>query len=596
MELTRRQIERWIGWMRAGGVAFAVLEVGVFSKRFPPGYERAAWIITGLFALGTALIAVWIRFGSDSSLTLLGFTAQAFDSAIIGAYGIAFSFEYGSPTRWGLIVVVVEAAVRWGVAGGVAMPLLLIPYLWFAEHWRATRFGPPGFVSDRVSFPAGVFLLTGFVVGWLVGRLRDAAASAQQRAKEAEGLRDELGRRVDGVDAANRCARALASSLELEEAFGAFIRELAGLLPFDRVAIVLAEAGSARVMAVAGEGAHAVFPSGSRQPVEGSILEVVLRDGVPIYREDLDEQRFREERELVDLGLRCRVAAPLLAGTRPIGMLALVRREPRSFSRQEIELAGLLGRFVATAAQNISAYESERRTVEELRRLSALRSDFVSLVSHELRSPMAAVVGAAQTLRARWRELDPAQREAFLGLISQETNRLAALIGDVLDTSRIEGGTFSYSFGDVDLAALVGDSVDSAAVGQDEVRVRGAVAGPLPRVRGDRARLRQVLANLIDNAVKYAPAGGEVEVRAYVEDGHIHVDVRDRGPGIQPEDQRLIFEKFGRVATNAHTQPGTGLGLFIARSIAEAHGGRLAVESAPGRGSVFTLELPVESV
>jgi signal transduction histidine kinase len=103
-----------------------------------------------------------------------------------------------------------------------------------------------------------------------------------------------------------------------------------------------------------------------------------------------------------------------------------------------------------------------------------------------------------------------------------------------------------------------------------------------------------VLTNLIDNAVKYSPAGSEVEVRAYPEDGCVRVDVRDHGPGIAKEDQKLIFEKFGRVASGAG-RPGTGLGLFIARSIAEAHGGVLEVQSAPDRGSTFTLELPLSS-
>ena len=108
-------------------------------------------------------------------------------------------------------------------------------------------------------------------------------------------------------------------------------------------------------------------------------------------------------------------------GARPIGMLSLVRREPDSFTVEEVELAALLGRLVATAVQNIRAYEAERETVEELRRLSALRADFVSLVSHELRSPMAAVIGAARTLQQRWRELSPDQRESFLALIGDET-------------------------------------------------------------------------------------------------------------------------------------------------------------------------------
>ena len=117
---------------------------------------------------------------------------------------------------------------------------------------------------------------------------------------------------------------------------------------------------------------------------------------------------------------------------------------------------------------------------------------------------------------------------------------------------------------------------------------------PLPQVRGDAERLRQVLVNLIDNAIKYSPAGDEVEVRAYSEADRVLVDIRDHGPGIAPEDQRLIFEKFGRV-TSGNTRPGTGLGLFIARSIAEAHGGTLAVSSTPRHGATFTLELPRQS-
>ena len=134
-----------------------------------------------------------------------------------------------------------------------------------------------------------------------------------------------------------------------------------------------------------------------------------------------------------------------------------------------------------------------------------------------------------------------------------------------------------------------------AQAGQGEVHVVAEVREPLPQVRGDAERLRQVLTNLIDNAIKYSPAGAEVEVRAYQEDGLVRIDVRDSGPGIAKDDQKLIFEKFGRVTGSGATRPGTGLGLFIARSIAEAHGGALDVDSAPDQGSTFTLELPVQS-
>ncbi|HEY6836550.1 MAG TPA: ATP-binding protein [Gaiellaceae bacterium] len=440
----------------------------------------------------------------------------------------------------------------------------------------------------------GLLLLTAAIAAWLVVRLRRQSSLADARAREAERLRDRLGRRADVLEAANRCARALASSLELDQAFDAFIREVRGLVSFDRIAVVLSEEGSAQVLAVAGVGADQVLPPGSARPIQGTLLEEILRTGKPAYRKDMNDPGYPEEERFRELGLRSRFVTPLHIGARTIGMLSLVRHEPDAFNEEEMELAGLLGRLVASAVQNIRAYEAERKTVDELRRLSTLRADFVSLVSHELRTPMASVIGSARTLQQRWRELTAEQRESFLELIAAETDRLAALISDVLDTSRIDAGTFSFRFSDVDLAELVLESVAAVELASDEVGLRADVREPLPIVRGDRVRLRQVLTNLLDNAVKYSPAGDIVEVYAYAENGRVHVDVRDHGPGIAREDQRLIFEKFGRVTAGA-ARPGTGLGLFIARSIAEAHGGTLEVASAPEHGAVFTLELPAQS-
>ena len=299
-------------------------------------------------------------------------------------------------------------------------------------------------------------------------------------------------RRVDALEAANRCARALGSSLELENAFGAFIGELSGLVPFDRTAIVLVDEDAATTIATAGRGANDVFPPGSIGPLHGSVLERVL-NGQIVVRRDLAESEFPEDERLVALGLHSELVAPLLLGTEPIGMLTLSREGADAFSEEEVELVALLGRLVATAVQNIRAYEAERATVEELRRLSALRADFVSLVSHELRSPLAAVIGAARTLQERRDELTAEQRDQLLSLISGEASRLTVLVADVLDTSRIEAGTFSYQFGEVDLASLVEDVVATASVRQAEVAVHAALAGPLPPVGGDRERLRQVL-------------------------------------------------------------------------------------------------------
>ena len=455
--------------------------------------------------------------------------------------------------------------------------------------------GRPGSAGTASRFPPGLLLLTGLIVGALVGRLDVEARRGADRAEEAERLRDALGRRVDVLEAANRSARALGSSLETEQAFGAFIREVRGLVPFERTAIVLVEGDGARTIASAGLGANEVFPPGTSGPLRGTVLDRVLA-GEVVVRRDLAESAYDEDKALLALGLRSELVAPLMLGARAVGMISLSRVEVDAFTSEEVELVSLLGRLVATAVQNMRTYEAERQTVEELRRLSALRADFVSLVSHELRSPMAAVIGAARTLQGRWRTLSSAQREAFLALIADETNRLAALIGDVLDTSRIEAGTFSYSFTDVDLARLVEDAVGTAAIGQDEVRVRASVgAQQLPTVRGDRERLRQVLTNLIDNAIKYSPSGDEVAVHVEPENGAVRISVADHGPGIPYDQQRLIFEKFGRADVPGAAKPGSGLGLFIARSIAEAHGGTIEVRSRPNEGATFVLTLPVSA-
>ncbi|HYY02672.1 MAG TPA: GAF domain-containing sensor histidine kinase [Gaiellaceae bacterium] len=585
-----RGIDRWIAWVRVGAIGFAVLEVGAFSRGYPAGYESAAWVATAVLAVGA--VALWLL--SHRAYTpAVGLVAVAFDACIVASFATIYSYEYGSPTRWALMFVVIEGALRFALVGAVVLPMLTFPYLVFVEWWREHHFAGPSFYWDRVTFPFGVFLLSGLIVGWLVDRLAHETALAEVRAAEAEELRDRLGRRVDVLEAANRCARALGSSLELDEAFNAFIRELRLLVPFERVSIVLVERRRAEVMAAAGRGADRVYPPGSSRPVAGSVLEEVL-DGHLVYRESLRPVRYPEEEELLKLGLETRVLAPLQVGPRTIGALILMREQAGSFSPEEIELATLLGRLAATAVQNIRSYAAERATVEELRRLSALRADFVSLVSHELRSPMAAVIGAARTLHGRWRELSVEQRESFLALIDDETARLAGLIVDVLDTSRIEAGTFSYAFGEVDVAALVRDVVGAAAAGQDEVHVRADVNGALPLVRGDRERLRQVVQNLVDNAVKYSPAEAEVVVAAEAHDGAVRIEVTDQGPGIPAEDQRLIFEKFGRSAAGV-TKPGTGLGLFIARSIVEAHGGTLEVKSARAQGATFTVELPLDS-
>jgi signal transduction histidine kinase len=590
-----REREAWIAWIRLGAVVWAVLEVGIVTHDYPAGFQNYAWAVTGVLAVG-ALLFVWL---ARRELTARGWLAVslgavAFDTAIVLAYFWIYQFEDGIPTRGLVYLAMIEAAIRFGVRGGVVLPFVTLPVLFLAEWWRADRFEPAEFEPRNVTIPLGISLIMGLIVGGLVQQLREESAKAKSRADEAEDLRDEIGRRADQLEVVNRCARALSSSLEVSEAFRSFVQEARAAIAFDRIALVLANRGRAEVIANAGQAADTVFPAGIAPKLDGSLLEEMLRHGQTVIREDMAaDPRYWEEAELVDVGLRSRVVAPLAIAGRPIGMISVSRREPGAFSEEDADFLTLLGRQLATAVENIHAYDAERTAAEELRRLSALRADFVSLVSHELRGPMASIVGAASTLRQRWRTLTPEQRESFLGLIEEETSRLADQVGDVLDTSRLEAGTFTYTFSDVDLVELVREVSAFVELGQAEVSVRPEIDGALPAVRGDRERLRQLLLNLLSNAVKYTVSGDEVAVRAEATDGAVAVSVEDHGPGIAPEDQRLIFEKFGRAATQGGQVPGAGLGLFIARSIAEAHGGTIEVDSNQGAGAIFTLWLPV---
>ena len=581
---------RILAWVRVALVPLALLKVLLDREEFPPGYETAAWgVLAGQTAIALLLVALaYLWRARLRSLAMLNVVADfAFASALMAA----FSWEPAQPLRAVLFLVVLEAALFFRLRGGLIAGAATLPVLVVHELWRQAEFDVP-IRWDALVLRLVVALALGGVVGRLVEMEREQARIAQRRAEEAERLRDELGRRIDVVEATSRAARALASSLDLDTAFAAFVDELRTLLPFERAAILLAEGSGARVMATAGSGAESFLGPGTSLAVQASLLEDVIGSGETLYREDISEARYPEEEGLRALGIRSRVLAPLQLGGRSIGALALSRAAPNGFRQEELELVTLLGRLVASAVQNLRTHEAERATVEELRRLSTLRADFVSLVSHELRSPMAAVIGSARTLQARWRELAPEQREAFLAVIADETTRLASLVGDVLDTSRIEAGTFGYHFEEVDLAEIVRSSVSAAEIGQDEVRLTADLPPALPRVRGDAERLRQLVDNLISNAIKYSDAGGEVRVEAGTDDGHVVVSVRDDGPGIGLEHHAQIFEKFGRAAGSA--KPGTGLGLFLSRSFAEAHGGTLAVESSPGAGSTFVLRLPLD--
>jgi PAS domain S-box-containing protein len=235
------------------------------------------------------------------------------------------------------------------------------------------------------------------------------------------------------------------------------------------------------------------------------------------------------------------------------------------------------------------------RDLTEERRVEAMKSDFVATVSHELRTPLAAIHGSALTILRPDLDLDDDLRARLLRVIADESERLAQIVNDLLVASHLDSGRLHVQIERCDPVELVGNVVDTARVHLPEnVTVALDVADRVPEVAADPAQLRQVLENLVENAVKYSPDGGEVRLALAQEDGAVRFTVRDEGLGIPAEEHRRVFEKFYRLDPHmTRGIGGTGLGLYICRELVRMMDGRIWVESRPGSGSTFTVEIPV---
>jgi PAS domain S-box-containing protein len=279
---------------------------------------------------------------------------------------------------------------------------------------------------------------------------------------------------------------------------------------------------------------------------------------------------------------------PVAGGGRPKRHLA--RMLPFEVDGREVWLS-LCGVDVADA----TVYSFQDRTDERV--LDKVRDDFVATASHELRTPLAAIYGAAKTLR-REGALDDDDVERMMAIIASESERLARVVDDILVASHLDSGRLKFGSATVDVRALAADVVESLETHENGVTIAlDAPPNGLPGLAVDPMKLRRVLLNLLENAIKYSPDGGAVVLRvATGENGCLRLEVRDEGLGIPRADQERIFEKFYRAdPLLARGVGGTGLGLYICRELVQRMGGEIEVESEPGEGSTFTVELPVRA-
>lgn len=224
-----------------------------------------------------------------------------------------------------------------------------------------------------------------------------------------------------------------------------------------------------------------------------------------------------------------------------------------------------------------------------------LELEMVATIAHELRSPLAAVRGAAMTLQPDDLELDEETRRGLLAVIVDASEQLTAIVDEILTAARLDPGATALAREPVDAAEIARRVVEAArAHAPEDVRIELVAPPLLPAVATDPGKLRQVLANLVENAVKYSPDGGRVEVRLEPAGRRMRIAVRDEGVGIPPHEHERIFEKFFRLDPRlTRAVGGTGLGLSIARELVRRMGGRIRLESTPGEGSTFFVDLPL---
>jgi signal transduction histidine kinase/CheY-like chemotaxis protein len=291
-----------------------------------------------------------------------------------------------------------------------------------------------------------------------------------------------------------------------------------------------------------------------------------------------------------------RVPLPLHGGAD--GVLVLLSRRRSLFTDDDSTLLGELGRQAAVMAERSLLTTELRGVVEQLRAANHAKSDFVAAMSHELRTPLNAIIGFSELMRDEEPTGDDRRQvpTEWIENVYSSGRHLLGLINDVLDLAKVEAGRIDLRPERLTLGAAVNEAAAPLRPLVDTKGLTLVTDVPELTVRADRLRLRQMITNLVSNAIKFTPEGGTITISARDDAGAVHLSIADTGPGIAEADQRRVFEEFRQLGDAGTRAAGTGLGLALTQRLAQAHGGGVEVDSTVGAGSTFTLRLPTTSV
>jgi signal transduction histidine kinase len=418
--------------------------------------------------------------------------------------------------------------------------------------------------------------------------------------KELEARTAELTRSVEKLTALGEVSQAVSSTLDLESVLATIVSRAVQLSgSYSGIVYEFDEA----TQSFHARATHQISPKHLETlratPIrlgEGAVgRAAVIRQ--PVEVADIEHGQLAPQTRalLVREGMGSLVAVPLVREDRLVGGLVIVRRERGAFSPEGVATLQTFAAQSVLAIQNARLFRELADKSRQLEVASQHKSEFLANMSHELRTPLNAILGFSEVLTERmFGDLNEKQEE-YLKDIYASGAHLLSLINDILDLSKIEAGRMELELSDFDLPTAIDNALMLVRerAGRRGIALHQAVDQQLGTIRGDERKIKQVLLNLLSNALKFTPEGGRIDVRAGLADGMAEISVTDTGVGIAPEDQEAVFEEFRQVGTAAQKVEGTGLGLALSRKFIELHNGRIWVKSQVGVGSAFTFALPL---